>query len=125
MMAEFKIGATQVGMTNLESLATPIPLPQTDYLRFARTVTLGSGLTRGVGLPVATWTFQLLSIEEYNQLRQFCTGASAHVFLRTKIDDDTYDDLEGDLIWPNESQNRWYGGYRKNLVLTFRGLVAV
>lgn len=123
-MADFKIGTTQGGMTNLESLATPVPLPQSDYLPYARTVILGNGRTRGVGSPVVTWTFQLLSLAEYTQLRQFCSGSSAHVFIRTKVDDDTWADLEGDLIWPNESQNRWYGN-RKNLVLTFRGLVVV
>jgi hypothetical protein len=123
-MAEFEIGTTQVGMTNIESLATPVPLPQFDYLPFARVVNLGSGGTRGVGSPVATWTFGLLSIQEYNQLRTFCAGASAVVYIRTRVDDDTYDDFQAKMIWPNEGQGRWFGN-RKNFVITFRNLVAV
>jgi len=123
-MAEFKIGTTEVGMTNLEALATPVPLPQTDYMRFSRIVLLGSGGTRGVGSPVAIWTFQLLSIAEYNQLRTFCSGASAQVYIRTKVDDDSYGNFQATMIWPNESQNRWFGN-RRNLVITFRDLLAV
>lgn len=123
-MADFEIGATLGGMTNLESLTTPVPLPQFDYLPFAKVVNLGSGGTRGVGFPVATWTFQLLTIEEYTQLRTFCAGASAVVFIRTRVDDDNYDDFQAKMIWPNEGQGRWFGN-RKNFTLTFRNLVAV
>ncbi len=121
-MAEFKIGTTLGGMTALESLATPVPLPQHDYLPFARVHNKGNGGTRGVGSPVTTWTFQILSLAEYNQLRTFCTGASALVYIRTKVDDDTYANFQANMIWPNESQNRWFGN-RKNLVITFRNLV--
>ena len=123
-MADFEIGTTEVGMTNIEALATPLPLPQFDYMPFARIVNLGSGGTRGVGSPVATWTFQLLTIAEYTMLRTFCAGASAEVFISTRIDDDTYDVFQAKMIVPNEGQNRWFGN-RKNYVVTFRNLVAV
>lgn len=123
-MADFKIGTTLGGMTNIESLTTPLPLPQFDYQLFARNVNLGSGRTRGVGFPIATWTFQLLTIEEYNQLRSFCPGTSAQVYIRTRGDDDSYDDFQANMICPNEGQNRWYG-IRKNFVVTFRNLVVV
>jgi len=122
-MAEFMIGTTEVGMTNLESLATPVPLPQFDFMPFARVVNLGSGGTRGVGSKVVTWTFQLLSIEEYTQLRTFCPGASAVVYIRTKVDDDTYADFQAKMICPNDGMGRWFGS-RKNYVVTFRNLVA-
>lgn len=123
-MADFKIGTTEVGMTNIESLTTPLPLPQFDYLPFARTVNLGNGGTRGVGSPVVTWTFQMLSLAEYTQLRTFCAGASAHVFIQTRIDDDTYAGFEGEMVCPNDGMGRWFGN-RKNYVVTFRNLVAL
>jgi len=121
-MADFKIGTTLGGMTNLESLGTPVPLPQIDYMPFARVVNLGSGGTRGVGSPVVTWTFQLLSLAEYNQLRVFCSGASAEIYIRTLIDNDTYGNFQAKMIIPNDGQNRWFGN-RKNFVITFRNLV--
>ncbi len=122
-MADFKIGTTFGGMTNIEALTTPLPLPQFDYSAFARLANLGNGGTRGVGSPVATWTFQLLSLAEYTQLRTFCTGASAEIYIRTRIDDDTYADFKCKMILPNDGMGRWYGN-RKNYVVTFRNLEA-
>jgi hypothetical protein len=121
-VADFKIGTTESGMTNIESLTVPLPLPEFDFLPFARTVSLGSGGTRGVGSPMATWNFQMLSLEEYTQLRTFCTGSSAEVFIRTRIDDDTYADFSAKMILPNEGMGRWYGN-RRNYKVTFRNLV--
>jgi hypothetical protein len=123
-MADFKIGTSEGGMTNIESLTTPLPLPQFDFLPFARTVHKGNGGMRGVGFPVATWTFQLLSLAEYTQLRTFCTGASAEVYIRTRIDDDTYANFFVKMICPNDGMGRWYGN-RKNYVVTFRNMVAL
>lgn len=123
-MADFEIGTTLGGTTNLELLTTPVPAPKSAYLPFARAVPLGNGGTRGIGAPIAVWTFPILSIEEYSQLKSFCPNASADIFIRTKIDDDTYDDFSGKMIWPNEPQDRWYGE-RRNFVIQFRNLVAV
>lgn len=123
-MAEFEIGATQMGMTNVESLTTPLPAPKSNYLPFARVHNKGNGGTRGVGSPIATWSFPILSLEEYNQLKTFCPGSSADVFIRTKLDDDTYADFEATLIWPNEPQDRWYAN-RRNWTITFRNLVLI
>ena len=123
-MAEFEIGTTEGGMTNLEALSTPVPLPEFDFLPFARVVNKGNGGTRGVGSPVATWTFQLLTIDEYNQLRTFCPGASADVYIRTKVDDDTYENFQAKMILPNDGMKRWFGN-RKNYTVTFRNLLVL
>jgi hypothetical protein len=122
-MADFKIGTTLLGMTNIESLTTPLPAPRSSYLPYARVYSKGNGGTRGVGSPVAQWTFPILSVDQYSQLKSFCSGASADVYIRTKMDDDTYDDFEAKMIWPNEPQDRWYGE-RRNFTVTFRNLVA-
>lgn len=121
-MSDFEIGTTLVGMTNIEALTTPLPTPKSSYLPYARTANKGNGGTRGVGSPVAQWNFALLSVEQYNQLKTFCPGASADVYVRTKLDDDTYEDFQGKIIWPNEPQDRWYGE-RKNFTVIFRNLI--
>jgi hypothetical protein len=121
--SNFKIGTTS-STTSLDSLTTAIPDPKSSYLPYARVNNKGNGGTRGVGSPVAQWQFPILDVDQYNQLKSFCTGASAHVFIRTKLDDDTFDDFEGEMIWPNELQDRW-AAHRKNLTITFRSLVAV
>jgi hypothetical protein len=122
-MADFEIGATS-STTNIESLTTPLPEPKSSYLPYARTNNKGNGGVRGVGSPVAQWSFAVLSIEQYNQLKTFCTGASADVYIRTKLDDDTYADFQAIMIWPNEPQDRWYGE-RKNFTVLFRNLVLI
>lgn len=123
-MAEFEIGTTFGGMTNVESLTTPLPAPKSNYLPYARVHNRGDGGTRGVGFPIATWTFPILSAEQYNQLKSFCSGSSADVYIRTKLDDDTYADFQAKMLWPNEPQDRWFGE-RKNFVITFRNLVLI
>ena len=123
MASSFMIGSTS-STTSLDQLTTPIPDPKSSYLPYARTHNKGNGGTRGVGSPVAQWQFPILSVAEYSQLKSFCPGASAHVFIQTKLDDDTYDLFECEMIWPNEPQDRWYGE-RKNFTVIFRNLVAV
>ena len=123
-MADFEIGTTEGGLTNIEQLTTPLPAPKSNFLPYARTVPLGNSGTRGLGNPIASWTFPILSIEEYSQLKTFCPGTSADIFIQTKIDDDTYAVFSGKMIWPNEPQDRWYG-VRRNFSVQFRQLIEI
>lgn len=123
-MSNFQIGTSLLTMTPIDELTTPLPDMQSNYFPYARTVNLGSGGVRGLGAPYATWTFPILEIDQYNQLRQFCSGAMAAVYIQTKIDDDTFSIFTGDMIVPLEPQNRFYG-QRKNYTVTFKNLVEV
>ena len=122
-MAEFEIGTTEGGMTNIQSLTVPLELPKSEYMPYARVVNLGSGGKRGVGSPMATWNFPLLTVEQRDQLKSFCAGASGPVFIRTKLNDDTYADFSATMIWP-EGETRWYG-VKQNYSILFRNLVAL
>lgn len=121
--AEFEIGTTEVGMTNIESLTTPLDAPKSEYFPYARTVNLGNGGKRGVGSPLATWTFGVMTLEQRDQLKTFCPDASGTVFIRTKLNDDTYADFEATMIWM-ENETRWYG-HKQNYQILFRNLVAL
>jgi hypothetical protein len=123
-MAEFEIGETLETMTNLEELTTPVVPPKSAYLPYARTVNLGNGGKRGVGSPMAVWDFAVLSLAERNQLKTFCTGASADVYIRTKLNDDTYADFSAKMIWADGIEDRWYGE-KKNFSITFRNLILI
>jgi hypothetical protein len=122
-MAEFEIGTTLGGMTNIQSLTVPLDLPKSEYAPYARSVNLGSGGKRGVGSPMATWIFPLMTVEQRDQLKSFCTGASAAVYIRTKLNDDTYADFSATMIWP-DGEERWYG-VKRNYSILFRNLVLV
>ena len=123
-MAEFEIGTTFGGLTNIEALSEPLPLPKSNYLPYARTPNKGNGGTRGVGSPIAQWAFGVLTVEQYNQLKTFCPGSSADIYIRTKLDDDTYADFQAKMIWPNDPQDRWYE-HRKNFTVIFRNLILI
>ena len=121
-MADYQIGATS-SMTNVESLGTPLDAPKSEYMPYARTVNLGDGGKRGVGFPVATWTFGILTLEQRDMLKTFCAGASAQVWIRTKLNDDVYDDFTATMLWV-ENETRWYV-HKQNYQVLFRNLVAV
>ena len=120
-MSEFEIGTTS-STTPIDQLTTPLPDPRSAFLPYSRTVQLGSGGTRGVGAPVAQWIFPILEIDQYNQLRTYCTDSSAEVFIVTKMDDDTFATFSATMTVPNDPQDRFYG-QRKNYTVTFRNLV--
>ena len=120
----YEIGSTEGGMTDLASLTTPVEYPRGEYEPYARYARLGDGTVRGFGLPVARWTFPVLTLEERTQLKTFCSGPSATVFISTKNNADTFVDYQATMIWPDE-ENRWGGGHFNNLVIEFRDLVAL
>lgn len=123
-MAEFEIGATLETLTNVQELAVPLVPPKSQFMPYARTVNLGSGGKRGVGFPVAIWEFALITIEERNQLKTFCVGASEAVYIHTKRNDDTYANYSATMIWPEGIEDRWYGE-KRNFTIVFRNLVEI
>jgi hypothetical protein len=122
-MDNFEIGLIEGAMTNIEELTTPLESPKSEYFPYARTVNLGSGGKRGVGFPMATWTFALLEVEQRDQLKEFCPDASAEVFIRTKLNDDTYALFSATMLW-TDTEDRWYGT-KRNYSIIFRHLVLI
>lgn len=119
--ADFEIGTSYETLTNIEELTTPLELPKSSYAPYAHTVNLGSGGKRGVGFPMASWTFALLTVEQRDQLKTFCPDASGAVYIRTKLNDDTYAAFTATMIW-HEDEERWYG-VKRNYQIVFRNLV--
>jgi len=110
-------------MVNLGSLTEALDAPRSFYRPYARTIGLLSGTAVGQGWPVAVWEFTVMTPEQRNQLKAFCTGAAATVFVRTKLNDDTYADFSGVMIWPEEEERRW--GLKFGLKVEIRRLVAL
>jgi len=120
-MADFEIGATEEELTNIEILEEPLEPPKSEFFPYARTVNLGSGGKRGVGFPMAVWNFPLMTVEQRDQLKEFCPNASGDVVIRTKKNDDTYAIFEAKMIWL-ENEDRWYG-LKRNYPIIFRNLI--
>ncbi|MFA5836171.1 MAG: hypothetical protein WC837_04360 [Bellilinea sp.] len=96
----FEIGLTQGGMINLESLATPVIPPAFDFADYSDEIELPNGRVRGMGFPRATWRWGNLEQAERTQLRTFCAGKSAEVYIKTLVNDKTYKTFRAVMVWP-------------------------
>jgi hypothetical protein len=125
-LSEFKIGTTLVGLTNIESLTVPLPVPRAPYKPYAKTVTSSSGVTVGKGFPSVIWTFSRLTPVQREQLRTFCTGSSAVVYIRTMINDaDAYANYQAVMHWTDdETRDPAKTHDRLELKISFTHLVA-
>ena len=120
---DFEIGSTYVGMVNVEELPVPLPPPASTYRRYALQIDLGDDMARGFGLPAASWRWQVLTLAQRDQLKTFCSSASAQVFIQTKKRDSTevYDEFTAVMIWPEEEEAQ--AGRVLDFVIEFRSLV--
>lgn len=123
MAYEFEIGLTLVGMVNVTELTVPLTAPRSLYKRFATTVGLGNLSARGYGKPSSTWRWGFMSLTERDQLKTFCPGASAQVYIRTKKRDatETWANFLCWMIWPEEEEVQ--GGDVLDITILFRDMV--
>jgi len=120
----YEIGLTEVGLTDLASLATPVPYPKgkSGYRPYAVFRKLGNGTRRGFGLPRTRWVFGMLTQEERDQLALFCTsGVSDTVYITTRMPDDSYASFVGTVHWP-EGEDTFPGSSFANFILEFTDL---
>lgn len=119
----YAIGSTST-TTNVEQLTTPLPPPKSTYHGGADEIDLGNGAVRLAGWVNVEWHWGFLTRSQRDQLRTFCTGASATVFIRTRTNDtaDSYAYLTGQMIWPSLAEER-DAGRRIDFTIRFRNLV--
>ena len=122
-MSEFQIGATEMDLTDVELLTVALDVPRSEYFPYARAVNTGDGGKRGLGFPYATWTFPFMTVEQRDQLKIFCPNASGNVYIRTKLNDDTFEVFSAKMLWV-ENEPRWYGT-KQNYQILFRNLVLI
>lgn len=127
---EYSIGLTKAGLTNVESLATPLNPPKGLYTEATAIFDKADGNVSGHGFPVVTWIFDVLTVAMVAQLRSFCTGQSAEVWIKTRISPDSltstdgYRVFNGIMIWPSQDYmtKRQMGGKYLGLEIQFRRL---
>ena len=122
---ENKIGATLIGMTNIESLTVPIPNPKPFYRAYAEIVGTLAGIDYGRGHAQVDWVWNILTREQRDQLRTFCTGISAAVYIRTRTNDnsDEYKNYQAIMHWPLDEERD--ARARMDFKITFTHLVEV
>jgi hypothetical protein len=134
-ISSFEIGATYAAMANLESLTVPLPVPRAPFKPYARIRRAVSGKSIGQGLPVCQWIFSRLTPLQREQLRYFCTGASAAVYIRTMTNEadtgqsvtaDAYHDYLAVMHWPEDERRDPAKTHdRLELVIEFTHLVLI
>lgn len=123
MTSNFRIGTTLVGLTALSALTTPVHDPRSSFQDYQEALELGDSSVRGGGRPSATWKWGWVTRDMREQLRTFCPGASARVFISTdkNDDDDAFADFEAVMIWPLKEDPQH--GTRLDFTIEFRDLV--
>lgn len=119
--------------TNLESLTVPVNPPTGRFFEATQWLDMADGNQKGQGFPWARWDFVALSQAMITQLRTFCPGQSATVYIGTRINTGGYALYTGIMLWPGREQfERRIGanlaaptGFYNNLQFTFRRLTYV
>lgn len=123
-MTEFALG-TSNPPTNIEDLPTPLSVPRTIHRDYAELVTAASGRVYGRGYPSCQWTFSRLTSAQRAQLKSFCPGASANVYIKTLANDDSYHTYQVVMVWPEEENREPAVRDRLELTITFTHLIEV
>ena len=87
---EYELGANAGARTIVEDLSTSMPPPRGTHNRYTVVRVGGDGVSHGDGFPRVTWSFEYLTIADFNILMAFITGASTSVSIKTRLDDGTY-----------------------------------
>jgi hypothetical protein len=120
----FEIGSTST-TTNLEALTTPVNPPICNFTEWTRIYDKLDASVGADGYPACTWHFPLLTQAMVTQLRTFCSGKSANVYIKTRRSDGTFVKYSAVMIWPdNQLQRRVQMGRYLDLEIQFRKLVA-
>ena len=131
-LSDFQLGTTST-LTNIEALPTPLPVPRAPFKPYARTRTAASGRSLGQGFPTCQWIFSRLTPAHREQLRAFCPGPSAVVYIRTMTNEkdsphgipaDAYQTFRAVLHWPEDERRDPAKTHdRLELTLSFTHLV--
>jgi hypothetical protein len=124
MTSPYAIGTTYETLTPLDELTTPVIDPTPSFYDGELRITLGNGQKKWVGAPWAALDFALLTVDQRNQLREFCADGSAEIYLTTRKNDDTFVTFSGIMWWPDEDQ-RALTDDPANLRVEFHNLVEV
>jgi hypothetical protein len=125
-MAEYsyEIGTTS-STTNLESLTVPVNPPRSEFIEWTREYDKADGQMGGDGYPMAVWHFDVLTQAMVTQLRTFCSGKSAAVYIKTRKNDGTFVKYAAVMVWPSDQmRKRVFRARYLDLSITFRRLVA-
>lgn len=66
-----------------------------EFQQFSKYVKMADGQYKGLGFPTAAWIFKGLRVEQREAMRDYVTGTSAEVYIRTP----TNETVDGVRVW--------------------------
>jgi hypothetical protein len=97
---QYKLGTAYGNMVNLESMSPPVPAPKHSLIIYSKPTNLGDATVKGLGWRTTTWHWDFLTQAQYTQLRTYCSGLSANVYVNTKVNAGTYQTYTAVMVWP-------------------------
>lgn len=116
-------------LSNVSSDITGDRATEWEFIPYASEAGLANGKRFGRGYPIARWKFRALRPEQRENLRDFCTGLSADVYIRTPTNETsagsrTWDDFQAILQWTSGAELVGVN-YVEEVVLEFTHLIAI
>jgi hypothetical protein len=131
-LTEFGISLTST-ITLLENLTVALPIPRAPYKPYMRSRTASSGKSIAQGFASFQWIFSRLTPAQREQLRTFCPGSSAVVYIRTMTNEkdtphsvaaDSYQTFQCVMHWPDDEKRDPAKTHdRLDFTITFTNLV--
>jgi len=99
---------TSASTIPLHDLPTPIPFPRPPLKLFVELSQMASGKFVGRGLPTITWAWGFITQAQRDQLRSFCPGASAIIYIDTiSLENaDQFRQYKCIMKWPEEEDRQ-------------------
>jgi len=98
----YEIGTSTGNLSNLELLGLDPPF-QDGYTEASEIVEGADGLVYGHGWAETSWNWGLISQDNYDILRGYCSGRSAIAYVRLLGPDNTWDYCKVVLVWPPQN----------------------
>jgi hypothetical protein len=120
----FAIGTSVETLVELAEMTVPVPEPTPYYSQYSESVETLDGGQFGLAAPFLVWRLSLLEYaEQRDQLKAYCTGASAEVVIQSPLVIGGADHYYAcKMVWPvPEPENNQ--GLGISLDLEFRKLV--
>lgn len=129
-MSNFKIGATLMGLVDLDTLLNFAGSadPDWSFQPYSRSITLGNGIIKGVGYSIAKWRWNAIDDVSRETLQEFVgSSLSAPVFITTPVSQTylgeiIYKDFQAIMHWPDAEED-FQTTYVLGLFITFSHLV--
>jgi hypothetical protein len=111
---EYELGLSVGTRTNVESLISSPPSPESELPHYPVYRVEGTGDEEADGFLQASWHFDYLSQEDFNTMEGYITGQSSVVHIKTKLRDGTYVCFQCFMHRPKlyQEAKRIMGGWR-------------